>query len=239
MPTTTSIERLRRISPSMHARAQMWYTRGMETFSAVGAVRTGWHTFLRRPLFFVGVSFGFFLLYTLLSWVGETDQRGGMSLLMGIASFIVGVVIEMFLINLMLAANDHPDSVSLAEGSARMPFLQYAAVKIVSGIVIIVGLILLIVPGVIAILALMFSNYLVVDKGLSFTAAMRESYRITRPHWLQLFILLIALIVINVAGALLLFVGLLVTVPVSLLTMAHAYRTLEHSASELVPVSAS
>jgi uncharacterized membrane protein len=112
-------------------------------------------------------------------------------------------------------------------------------VKIASGILVIVGLILFIIPGIIAILALMFSNYLIVDKGLSFVEAMKKSYRITRPHWMQLFLFLIILVVFNVAGALLLFIGLLISVPVSMLAMAHAYRKLEHGVGELVPVNAS
>jgi len=203
------------------------------------AVREGWGTFTRRPFFFIGVSLAFFILYSIISWITDPEGRGAMSLLLGLASFIVGVVVEMYLINLALAAEDHPETVTLAEGTAHMPFLHYAAVKIATGIIVVVGLILLVIPGILAILSLMFSNYLVVDKNRPFIDAMKESYRITRPHWLQLFLLLVLLVVLNLAGALLLFVGLLVTIPVSMLTMAHAYRTLEHGASELVPVTTS
>ncbi len=193
-------------------------------------LRAGWHTFTRRPLFFGGVSFLFFILYSVLSWVTDPENAADvLRIPLAVASFVVGVVVEMYLINLMLAAHDRVETVGLSDGTARLPFWQYAAVKILTAVIVIIGLVLLIVPGIIAMIALMFSNYLVVDKGLGFKEALKQSVHLTRGHRLQLFLLLVALVLMNVVGALLLFVGLLVSVPVSMLTMAHAYRTLEKS----------
>jgi uncharacterized membrane protein len=47
---------------------------------------------------------------------------------------------------------------------------------------------------------------------------------------------MLALTLLNIVGVLLLLVGLLVTVPVTILATAHAYRALEHAASEVVPL---
>ncbi len=204
------------------------YTRGM-AFSAVETLKTGWSLFKRRPGFFIAVSLGFGVVFWVLGEFTDDKQAHGlMRFLLTIASFVIGVVIEMFLINFALAAHDHPETVELSEGKVRMPFWQYAAAKIAVAIVVVTGFFLLIIPGVFALLALMFTNYLVVDKNLTFIDAMKESYRITRPHWLELFLLLVMLIGINIIGALFLFVGLLVSVPVSMLAMAHAYRTLSN-----------
>lgn len=48
----------------------------------------------------------------------------------------------------------------------------------------------------------------------------------TKGSWLSLFLLGVVLAVINIVGALLLMIGLLVTIPISMLAMVHVYRTL-------------
>ena len=55
---------------------------------------------------------------------------------------------------------------------------------------------------------------------------MNESSRITRGHKWPLFGFVLMLVLINLLGALALIVGLLVSVPVSTLAFAHAYRVL-------------
>jgi len=92
------------------------------------------------------------------------------------------------------------------------------------------------VPGIILALAFIFSSYLIVDKGKGPIEAMKESWRITKGHWWKLFLLVLAIIGLNILGFILLLVGLLVTIPVSMIALSHAYRTFEHGASEMAPV---
>ena len=80
--------------------------------------------------------------------------------------------------------------------------------------------------AVILAMGLMFVPYLVIDRGLGPIEAMKESWRVTKGHKWQLFFLFLALIGLNILGAIALIIGLLVTVPISMLAAAHAYRTL-------------
>jgi uncharacterized membrane protein len=66
---------------------------------------------------------------------------------------------------------------------------------------------------------------------------MKESSRITRGHKWPLFVFLLLLVLVNLAGLLALVVGLLVSMPVSMLAFVHAYRTLAGKA-EMPPSDA-
>jgi len=71
-----------------------------------------------------------------------------------------------------------------------------------------------------------WADLCVVDRGLGPIEAMQESWRITKGHKWQLFLLFLALLGINLLGFLALFIGIFVTAPMTLVALAHAYRTL-------------
>jgi uncharacterized membrane protein len=60
---------------------------------------------------------------------------------------------------------------------------------------------------------------------------MKESHRITRGHKWNLLGLLLMFFLVNLLGVLAFVVGLLVTVPVTVLAFAHAYRVLAGGAA--------
>lgn len=81
---------------------------------------------------------------------------------------------------------------------------------------------------------LMFSTYTVVDRAMGPIAALKESIEITKGNRAKIIGLLLALLLLNLVGVLALFVGLLVTVPMTLLAMVHVYRTLSRQSSATV-----
>ena len=71
-----------------------------------------------------------------------------------------------------------------------------------------------------------FATYLVVDRGAGPIEAIKESWRITKGHKWQLFLLMLTLILLNIAGIIAFVIGVLVTIPVTWLAVTHAYRAL-------------
>jgi len=71
-----------------------------------------------------------------------------------------------------------------------------------------------------------FALPLVMDKQLDFWTAMKTSWRQVSRHWWMVFGLTIVMALINVAGFLLCFVGLLFTQPIAIGAMLQAYETL-------------
>lgn len=201
----------------------------MKTISVRESVSFGWETFKKRPLFFMGAVLVIAVISGILSSITDGKSAGAMAFLLGLAVVIVNVFIEMGLVSFALKAERDTASLTLKDLWHPTSFLYYAAAKILTGIIVIIGLVLLIVPGVIAALSLVFATYLIIDRNMKPIDAMKESVRMTKGHRWELFVLALALLGLNILGALAVMVGLLVSVPVSLFTLAHVYRTLSHA----------
>lgn len=209
------------------------------TLSVKECLTFGWQTFKSRPWIFVGA----FLIVAVANGIvnvvaggieGTADVIGGMGLVLLYIVSIVGstiltTYIGMGTTNFILRAHDETTSVRTNDLIRVHPFITYLAAELLTGIAVLIGLILLIVPGIILAIALSFAPYLVIDKRLGAIAALKESIRLTRGNRWKLFLLMLAICGLNIVGALALLVGLFVSVPVSMLAIAHAYRTLDRA----------
>lgn len=76
-----------------------------------------------------------------------------------------------------------------------------------------------------------FWNYLLVDKEMWEFTGLRKSWNMTKGFVLHLILFGFTLLLLNLVGLIALFVGLVVTLPVSMLAMARVYRILEQGKS--------
>ncbi|MEI8011190.1 MAG: hypothetical protein WCI27_01730 [Candidatus Omnitrophota bacterium] len=113
--------------------------------------------------------------------------------------------------------------------------LPIIASSLCYGLMLVVGLILLIVPGFIAMIMFGMYKYLILDKGLGPIAALKRSREITRGQKGRLFVFGLLIVLLNCAGFLCLLVGLLVTMPISAIAGAYIYDRLENGPLETVP----
>jgi hypothetical protein len=67
--------------------------------------------------------------------------------------------------------------------------------SIALGIVVLVGFALLVVPGIVAYVAFLFVLVYITAEDRNVVSAFRDSWRLTRGHWLRLFLLLLAVLV--------------------------------------------
>jgi uncharacterized membrane protein len=197
-------------------------------FSATDCIRFGWSTFKKRGWFLVGMT----ALMLVLSWVvggiaGALDEGDASGLLGMVVNFSLSTLLSMGFTAVMLKAHDMLESVEVSDLWHPKPFLKFLAAELLTGLIIFVGLVLLVVPGIIAILTLLFTLYVVIDKGLGPIEAIKESARLARGHRWELLLLMLMVLVLNILGAVALFVGLLVSIPVTTLATMHAYRLLE------------
>lgn len=210
----------------------------MDTFTVGAMIRFGWETFKKRPWFFIGA---YVLAYVasvipaqIISAIPAT-VGSSMETTLGIIGFCVAIaantLYSMGITAFSLKAHDDAGSVRITDLWHPTHFLTFLGTSALVFIVTFVGFILLIVPGIIVALMLQFATYTVIDRGLSIDAAIRESRRMTKGRLGVLFVLLLAIIGINLLGLLAIGVGLLVSLPVSMFAMAHAYRTLERQAA--------
>lgn len=157
-----------------------------------------------------------------------------------IVNFLVGTLLGLAVTAFYLKAHDNPDTVEVSDlwnPELLNKYASYLGAACLSGLVIILGFILLIVPGMILSLIFFFTSYAVVDKNLGPVEAMKESARITKGYRWSLFGLCILLGLVMILGLLCFLVGILVAMPVVALAIVHAYRELEKR-TMLVPVPA-
>jgi hypothetical protein len=225
-------------------------------FSPSSALRFGWETFKKRPWLFVGA----FVLVGLAQVVVESLSRavdapfGGAesdyAFLGALISLACNTLISMGVTAFGLAAHDNPETVELSALWHPHPFWKYLGLTILFSIIIVavfllglslvtalgrdaglvVGVPLLVVLAVILSLMLLFSGFLVIDRGLGPIEALKESHRITQGYKWTLFVFCLLLVLVNLAGLLALIVGIFVSAPVSLLALTHAYRVLSGGA---------
>lgn len=217
-----------------------------ETFSVSECIRFGWESFKSRAWFLVGIT----LVYGVASWIisaiggGSAEvvasrpddfMAGGVSFLI---TFPLGIFLSMCFAGFWLKAHDKLPEVTFKTLWNPHPFWKFLGAKILSSIAVIIGLVLLIIPGIILAIAFIPVPYLVLERKLGPIEALKESWRITKGHRWQIALLLGALLGLNLLGLLALVVGLLVTVPISALATVHAYRFMEHRANEMAPAGA-
>ncbi|HEY4519990.1 MAG TPA: hypothetical protein VJH33_03065 [Candidatus Paceibacterota bacterium] len=204
-------------------------------------IQFGWDTFAKRPLFFVSLYGSFFVILLAASYVLGANPEATFEtrdIVFLVAWTIVGTVLEIMLTNLALKAHENTENLTIHSLFSPMPFAQYILLKIIMGLAIFAGLLLFIVPGVIVSILFVCAPYILIDRAIHPIEALKESIRITRGHWGEFFLLMVTLAVLNIAGVLLFFIGTVVTAPLSAFALVHAYRTLEHRASEVVPSAA-
>ena len=155
-----------------------------------------------------------------------TETVGRQAPVGSLLSLVLTTIVSMGVIAFFLRAHDDPDRVALADLWHPRPFWKYLGASRLLVLGGALGFLLLIVLGIIFVLMFMFTTLIVIDRGLGPIEAMKESSRITRGHRWTLLGLALLVVLVNLLGLLALVVGLLVSVPVSWIALAHVYRVL-------------
>ena len=114
-----------------------------------------------------------------------------------------------------------------------MRFLHYLAALLICSIMIIIGCIFFILPGIYIMLRLMLVKYLIVDKDVSFDQAIKKSWRLTKGMEWNLLAFVFAMFIIMVMGFLALCLGLIIAIPVTQLSGAYLYLIILQDADKL------
>ena len=180
-------------------------------------LKTGWELFKRYPGWFAG----FFLIYAViqavlhfLPWIGS------------VAGFAVGPALLMgnFIVCAKLLQGRTPQFSDFFLGFRF--FIPLLLTALVGGVLAGIGLLLLVIPGVYLLVGYLFASALVVDRRLDFWQALETSRRTVNPIWFSMFAFVLLLMLINLAGALLFGLGLLVSVPLTACAITAAYADL-------------
>ncbi|MDH4184331.1 MAG: hypothetical protein OEV92_08930 [Nitrospinota bacterium] len=103
---------------------------------------------------------------------------------------------------------------------------------IITNIFILIGFVLLVIPGIVLFGFYLFTFLYIIDRDMDFWPAMEASRQFAFANMAGVILFGLAILGVNLAGALLLGVGLLVTIPVTLCATYKAYAELITLASD-------
>ncbi len=154
------------------------------------------------------------------------DKTMPQNFLLGLTAVIVLIIAGIGYIRIFLKIHEG-QPVEFEDLFKSYPlFWRYIGVSILFPLLVLVGLVLLIIPGLFWAIRFSFSQIAMVDKNLGPVAAMKESYRITKGLFWKLFLFWIVIIFINILGSIL-FIGTLVSLPVSAIASVYVYKELQ------------
>ena len=107
-----------------------------------------------------------------------------------------------------------------------LAFLPLMLATLVSSLLTMVGLLLLILPGIYLAVSYAFTYLLVIDKRLEFWAAMEVSRRVITAQWFRMFALILLGALIACLGVIGLIIGVFITIPILIGAIVYAYEDL-------------
>lgn len=166
---------------------------------------------------------------------GDSDPAnvvgGGIAFFAWMFSFFYGILIlnpvkyGVYYAHLRAARNDR---VKVSDMFEVIPsYIHAVLASILIWILVSIGLIFFIIPGIFLACKLAFTPYLIVDRRMSFIDAMQESWEMTRGHMLQVFTVGLASIPVMVVGLLFLVVGMIPAWILIQLAWATLYHAIE------------
>jgi uncharacterized membrane protein len=177
-----------------------------------------------QPL--VIISFVIFAVQGLLQWWLRRPTDDPLSLLTTFAVYLLGLVASLGLMRAALRITDgrRPSVQQLIDLECLAPFV---VTMVVVAAATLLGLGACFVGFLVAGAALGFAPWLVADRRERHVgAALRGGFELSNPAFGPLLGLYLLLLVVNVVGFVLMIVGLVVTYPITAVTLAYTYRTL-------------
>jgi len=209
----------------------------MNTFSIKEAIKFGSKTTTDNLKFFV-------LLILLTSFVPQIIINGGQEMQHARAG-IIGTIIVFagYFMSALLNFNSIKVFLGYIDG-IKMPFKtlvdydarlwRYIGATALYTLIVIGGLILLIIPGIVWSIKYSYFSYGIADKNLGIKASLKYSADLTKDRKWKLLGFFLVLCGLNILGAFALMVGLLFTMPVTMLAYAFVYRKLARVTDQVV-----
>jgi len=199
----------------------------MQKFTVKESIQYGWKVTKGHFWFFVGLLLILGLVSFLLNFFSNlVEDNIPVFILLNIVSVAINTVLGMGVLFISLKfLDDESASYEDLLAPAHL-FLRYLLASALYMLIVLVGFILFIVPGIIWAIKYGFFRFLIIEKKMGIMEALKKSAVMTKGSKWTIFWLSLVIGGLNMLGALALFVGLFVTIPISIMAYAYAYRRL-------------
>jgi uncharacterized membrane protein len=204
----------------------------VKRFHTGEAIRYGWNTVKANLWLFVGLA----LVYLVLTNLDGSDPRHGHMVIRAL-SWLLGALMMMGIIRIVLKFVDGGKAPFKELWVSFDRFWSYLGASVLYILIVIGGLCLLIVPGIMWAIRFGYYGYFVIDGKSGVMDALRRSAALTNGAKMDLFVFALAMLGINLLGAICLGVGVLVTIPLTWLAFGYVYRRLQATAAPTIPAA--
>jgi uncharacterized membrane protein len=194
------------------------------------AITYGWRGFTANiaPLAIIGLVLLVVSILTNFLTIGFDSWL--LDLVASAVALFISFMISLGLIRaaLIIVDGGHP---TLDQVVSTRDLGPYIVASLLVSVIVTIGLLLCVIPGIVAGFLLQFFGYAIVDGKTASGApqsspigALRTSFEVVTANFGPLILLALLCFVVNVAGLLLCGVGLLVSLPVTSIAIAYAWR---------------
>jgi len=212
-----------------------------KTFEVGDAIRFGWEKTKANLNLVVVLTLVAALATGLPSAIarGLQDSAPALAGLFNLAGTVISLIIGVGATRISLRLHDGGTAAVRDLFAVEGPLLwRYVLASLLYVLIVAVGTVLLVIPGIIFAVRYIFYGYAVVDRGALPMESMAQSAAATKGVWWNVSLFGLVLILLNILGAMLLVVGLLITTPISAIAAAWVYRRLTGTAPAIVPAAA-
>ncbi len=118
----------------------------------------------------------------------------------------------------------------------KTQYLNIILANLIVAALVVIGLVMLIIPGIIIACRLAFVSYLVMDKNMEAMKAVEKSWQMTRGHGWTIFGMAIITFFICIAGLIVFFVGIIISIMWAHAAFATLYQSVLNSNDDENPI---
>lgn len=199
-------------------------------FSISEVCSTSWQRLKSQIWVLAGLMIGITIIYVIFSACTTLAQG---SVVGSIVANLLSAVISCFFAlgyikNIFQALDGDEPQLSAYRQQARK-IITYFVANFLLGIIFLVGLVLLIIPGIYLSLRLQFATAFIVEEDTGIIESLKRSWEITRGQEMSLFLLMLATIGFLLLGLIVFGIGIFVAAPYAYTIYCYTFRKLNTS----------
>ncbi len=160
-------------------------------------------------------------------------QNSILSAIMGIVFFGLRLILDLGIIGIVLNILDGKKTKYVDLFSKYEFFVNYLIGTVLYALMMFLGFVLLIVPGIIVAVRFPFFGYFIVEKKMGPIEALKSSWEATKGNSVKLYLFGFLNAIINIGGLLALVVGILIAFPTTQIAQGYVYKKLSGASKKL------
>lgn len=203
-----------------------------KSFDVLEVFHFSWKMFTKYPLLLIALTLLASTLFGFLSFLQTAQHYPPLFvIIISVLSLLFSFFFHLCLytVSLSLAKEAPPTWRSFGNGLKKL--LPFAGCQILYFLIVSVGLLLFIIPGIIWFLQFLLFPYFIIEQGKGPLEALKESRRITRGYKGKIFVFCLLALLLDILGALFFGIGLFITLPLTWVAQARIYVLLTRRCS--------